>query len=76
MDTIYTSTQPGGLRIRLKVSAILPNRYYERKNVGSACVVVVASYCHLAQSFIYTKMKSRRGAGRFAGRVKYSRVLV
>ena len=38
-------------------------------------VVVVASYRHLAQFFIYTEIKSRRGAGRFAGRVKYSRVL-
>jgi hypothetical protein len=39
-------------------------------------VVVVASYRHLAQSFIYTEIKSRRGADCFAGRVKYSRVLV
>jgi hypothetical protein len=36
----------------------------------------VASYRHLAQSFIYTEIKSRREAGRFAGRVKYSRLLV
>ena len=36
-------------------------------------VVVVASYRHLAQSFIYTEIKSRRGSGRFAG---HSRVLV
>ena len=36
----------------------------------------MASYRHLAPSFSYTETKSRRGAGRFAGRVKYSRVLV
>jgi hypothetical protein len=34
---------------------------------------VVASYRHLAQPFICTEIKSRRGAGRFAG---HSRLLV
>jgi hypothetical protein len=47
-----------------------------RLNVKFWDLVVLASNPHLAKSFIYTEIKSRRGGGRFAGRVKYSRVLV
>jgi hypothetical protein len=37
-------------------------------------VVVTGGILPPFQSFIYTEIKSRRGAARFAGRVKFSRV--